>query len=58
MKIKHLKLLPEKIPIKPGYEYFYLDSKSRFWEQIKLDKGLAVFLPHDFLDASVEIITV
>lgn len=58
VKTTHTQRTPAKLAIKPGYEYFRLEPLGEFWEQIITDKSMAVFLPHDFTTATIELITI
>jgi len=58
VKITHTQRPPNKLSVKPGFEYFYLEQIGDFWEQIKQDKSLAIFVPNNFIKATIELITV
>lgn len=58
VNIIHTQRPPNKLSVKPGYEYFYLEQVGSFWEQIKQDRSLGIFLPFDFIKATVELVTV
>lgn len=57
IKLIHSQRPPQKLPIKSGYEYFYLEPNGEFWQQIITERALALFLPKIFESAKVEIIT-
>jgi type VI secretion system protein ImpJ len=54
----HVQRPPNKLVIKSGYEYFYLEPKGPFWEQIKAEQTLSLFVSHDFSRAQIELISV
>jgi type VI secretion system protein ImpJ len=58
VNIVHTQRPPNKLSVKPGYEYFYLEQAGPFWDQIKQDKNLGIFLPFDFIKATIELVTV
>jgi type VI secretion system protein ImpJ len=57
VRVSHIQHPPAKLTIKPGYEYFYLEPFGVFWNAIKEERSLAVFLPTLFKDATVELVT-
>ncbi|KPJ67630.1 MAG: hypothetical protein AMJ43_02995 [Coxiella sp. DG_40] len=58
VKIVHTQRPPNKLSVKLGYEYFYLEQVGSFWDQIKQDRNLSIFLPFDFIKATIELVTV
>lgn len=58
VKIIHTQRPPNKLSIKPGYEYFYLEQLGSFWDQVKHDRSLGIFLPFAFAKANIELVTV
>lgn len=56
--VSHVQRPPNRLPVKSGYEYFRLEPGGQFWDRILEHKNLAVFLPRQFEDAHVEILTV
>lgn len=58
VKITHKQRPPNKLAIKTGYEYFYLEPHGQFWEQIVTEKNLAIFVPANFINATIDLITV
>jgi type VI secretion system protein ImpJ len=55
VKLTHMQRPPVRLPIKTGYEYFYIEPTGQFWEQIKIERTLAVFLPDHFTQATIEL---
>lgn len=49
---------PNKLAIKAGYEYFYLEPHGEFWQGIINERNLAIFIPYDFAHAHMELIAV
>lgn len=58
VRLVHTQRPPNKLPVKAGYEYFYLEPHGIFWEQIKQERSLALFTSTVFEDASIELVTV
>lgn len=58
VKIVHVQRPPHKLPIKAGYEYFYIEPNGEFWQQIQQERSMALFLPYHFVKAHIELITV
>ncbi len=58
VKLTHMQRPPSKLPIKAGYEYFYIEPQGDFWDQIKVERTLALFTPLDFMKAQIELVTV
>lgn len=56
--IIHRQRQPSKLPIKTGYEYFSLGEGNNFWEQIKQERSIGIFLPFNFINAAIELVTV
>ncbi len=56
--LQHCSHPPRPLPIKIGYEYFYLQPQGDFWRQIKIEGHLAVFVAKEFSTAEFELITV
>ncbi|MBS0358662.1 MAG: type VI secretion system baseplate subunit TssK [Proteobacteria bacterium] len=58
VSLQHCIHPPRPLPIKMGYEYFYLQPQGDFWRQIKVEGHLAVFVAKEFSTAEFELITV
>lgn len=58
IKLIYKNRLPNDLSIKPGYEYFYLEPYGESWQQIINEKSIAIFLPHDFIKAQIELLTI
>lgn len=58
VKVTHVQRSPTKLTIKAGYEYFYLEPIGNFWEQVKAERSLGIFLPFGFIKANLELVTV
>jgi len=56
--LHHIQRPPNKLSVKSGYEYFYLEPKGDFWEQIKAEQSLSLFVSHDFSNAQIELLVV
>lgn len=57
-KLTHTQRPPNKLPVKAGYEYFYIEPSGVFWEQIKTERTLSLFTSYDFVKAQIELVTV
>ncbi|MBI4526675.1 MAG: type VI secretion system baseplate subunit TssK [Deltaproteobacteria bacterium] len=49
---------PTAIPVKPGFKYFHLLTRGRWWEAICKSKSLALYLPDEFPELRLELIAV
>ncbi|CAN5327784.1 type VI secretion system baseplate subunit TssK [soil metagenome] len=58
VKITHTHRPPNKLPVKAGYEYFYIEPTGDCWQQIRSERTMAIFLPYLFIDAQIELVTV
>ena len=56
-KVTHIQRPPNKLPVKTGYEYFYVENSSRFWEAIKTERNCAIFVPYDFINAKIDLVS-
>lgn len=58
VQLTHMQRPPSKLPIKSGYEYFRLDPYGQYWERIKADRSLALFISQEFEQAKIDLVTV
>jgi type VI secretion system protein ImpJ len=58
VKLIHMQRPPNKLVTKAGYEYCYLEPNGEFWQQIKINLNLAIFLPIQFNQLKLELVTV
>jgi type VI secretion system protein ImpJ len=58
VQVTHMQRPPSKLPIKSGYEYFRLDPYGQYWDRIKTDRTLAMFVSQEFEQANIDLITV
>jgi type VI secretion system protein ImpJ len=49
---------PAPIPLRPKFHYFALDTNGMFWERIAGSKALAVYVPEELKDETVELYAV
>jgi type VI secretion system protein ImpJ len=56
--LTHASPPPAPIPTRPKFHYFELDASGMFWERIAGSKALAVYVPEEFKDESVEMYAV
>lgn len=54
----HVQRPPNKLPTKSGYEYFYIEPRGFFWDQIKAEKNLSLFVSETFSKARIELLTI
>jgi type VI secretion system protein ImpJ len=58
VRLIHIQRPPHTLPIKAGYEYFYIEPKGAYWEQVKAERSLSLFVSQNFLQAQIELLTV
>jgi type VI secretion system protein ImpJ len=56
--ITHEPIPPSAIPVKPGFKYYLLQNKGRWWESICKSRSLALYLPDEFPELKVELVAV
>jgi type VI secretion system protein ImpJ len=56
--LTHASPPPAPIPTRPKFHYFQLDTSGMFWERIAGSKALAVYVPEEFKDETVEMYAV
>jgi type VI secretion system protein ImpJ len=56
--LKHIQRPPNHLPIKSGYEYFYLEKQNEYWHRITEARNLALFVSYEFTDAQFEILVI
>lgn len=56
--LTHASPPPAPIPLRPKFHYFALDSNGMFWERIAGSKALAVYVPDELKDETVELYAV
>lgn len=56
--VVHVQRPPNRLPIKSGYEYFRIEPSGDFWQRVLEHESLALFMPRDFIAASVDVLTV
>lgn len=56
--LKYTQRPPKKLPVKIGYEYFYLEPQGDFWQKAKAAGNLALFLPYELRHGLLEFIHV
>lgn len=49
---------PAPIPTRPKFHYFQLDTSGMFWERIAGSKALAVYVPEEFKNETIEMYAV
>ncbi len=58
VSVIHVQRPPSNLHIKSGYEYFYIEPKGFFWEHIKAEQSLSLFVSRDFSMASIELLII
>lgn len=58
VQLTHMQRPPSKLPVKSGYEYFRLDPYGQYWERIRADRSLALFISQEFEQAKIDLVTV
>lgn len=58
VRVSHVQRPPSKLTLKLGFEYFHLEKIGEFWQQIKAEKNLALFIPSYFANAKIELVGV
>jgi len=56
--ITHEPIPPSAIPVKPGFKYYLLQTKGRWWESVCKARRLALYLPDEFPELKVELVAV
>jgi type VI secretion system protein ImpJ len=56
--LSHASPPPAPIPVRPRFHYFALDRQGVHWERIRGSKSLAVYVPEELLDETVELYAV
>jgi type VI secretion system protein ImpJ len=56
--LTHASPPPAPIPLRPKFHYFALDSNGMFWQRIAGSKALAVYVPDELKDETVELYAV
>jgi type VI secretion system protein ImpJ len=56
--LTHASPPPAPIPTRPKFHYFALDTSGMFWERIAGSKALAVYVPEEFKEETVELYAV
>jgi type VI secretion system protein ImpJ len=58
VRLVHTQRPPAKLATRSGCEYFRLEPRGDFWNQMIEEGSLAVYLPHPFNTANIKIVTV
>ncbi len=54
VRMAHVASAPTEIPQRAGAQYFRLQPEGKHWDAIKLARMLAIFVPADFTELSLE----
>jgi type VI secretion system protein ImpJ len=58
VRLVHTQRPPTKLATRSGCEYFRLEARGDFWEQIIKESSLAIYLPHSFSASDIKLVTV
>lgn len=58
VSLRHASPPPAPIPTRVGFQYFSLDTTGPFWEAIRGSQTLAVYVPDEFPEETVEMYAV
>jgi type VI secretion system protein ImpJ len=58
LAIRHVPEPPGAVPVRTGYHYFALERSGEEWEAIRRARNLAVYVPSDFEDPSLELVVI
>jgi len=58
VRMVHMQRPPSNLPIKSGYEYFRIEPKGDFWDRIKSERTLGLYLPKALNKVKMEIVLV
>ncbi len=58
VRLVHTQRPPAKLATRSGCEYFRLEPRGDFWNQMINEKSLAIYLPHPFNTSEIKIVTV
>ena len=53
--IDYLQHIPNQLPVKPDCHYFHLQTQGTIWQHIIEQGRLAVFLPNELTEISLEL---
>lgn len=53
---RYVPVPPGNVPVKLGYHYFELDRSGAEWDAVRAARNLAVYVPSDFPDPSLELV--
>ena len=58
VRLIHTQRPPAKLATRSGCEYFRLEPRGDFWNQMISEGSLAIYLPHPFSASNIKIVTV
>jgi type VI secretion system protein ImpJ len=58
LPLQHVPNPPRKLPVKLDYEYFRVDQSGEDWNKIRRSRNLAVYVPSDLPDPTLELVVV
>lgn len=58
VELTHEPVPPTAIPVKPGFKYFHLSTRGRWWDAIAKSQSLALYLPDEFPDLRLELVAI
>jgi type VI secretion system protein ImpJ len=58
LKVEATRRLPVNMPVDNQATYFRIDKRGPFWDAIRQEEGIAIFVPSDFQEVTVRLIAV
>ena len=58
VRLVHTQRPPAKLSTRSGCEYFRLEPRGDFWNQMITEGSLAIYLPHSFTSSDLKLVTV
>ena len=56
VRFRHTTQTPASIPSKAGHQYFGLESQGGFWDRIKQSQNIALYVPQELQNTTIEIL--
>ncbi len=58
VRLVHAQRPPSQMPVRSGCEYFRLEPRGDFWKAMSDEGSLAIFVPGQFAETSIALVTV
>jgi type VI secretion system protein ImpJ len=56
VRLYHTPRPPATLPVKLGYQYFRLDDRGVFWEEIKKSQVVALHIPESLQTLTIQLL--